>query len=156
MPQLPSGKHVALDPSPLQEVITEAFEGIKVQELMSIESTAQLFSHINILYFRPTAQNSSLPLAKYSIVPPEGFETYFSGFNLISIKNEVDSWPPGDQQALIQFLNEERTNGFLEGLLSTVKEYQTKLSDHPTTLQGLMALWWKLGVHPLQNEDENG
>ena len=158
MPQLPSGKHLGLDPSPLQKVVSDAYGGLKTHELMAIENIEQLFSHINVLYYRPIEEaRSNIPLAKFSTVPPDGLESYFSGFNLVSIKNELDSWSGGDQKAFIEFLNEKRTNRFLEGLLETVKRYQNELMEHPSTLQGMLALWWKLGIHPLQeDEDENG
>ncbi len=154
MPQLPSGKHIALDPSPLQNIITEAYEGLKVHELMAIENTPQLFSHIKVLYFRPTEESSSMSLAAFSIVPPDGLEPYDSGYNLASIKNEVETWGNSDQKAFIDFLNETRTNRFLEELLEIVSKYQEQLTDQPTTLQGMIALWWKLGIHPLQEEDD--
>ena len=158
MPQLPSGKHFALDPSPLQKIISDAYDGLKAHELMAIENIEQLFSHINIMYFRPAKEaRDNLPLAKFSIVPPDDLEPYFSGFNLISIKDEFDSWCHEDQKAFAEFLNEKRTNSYLEGLLETVKEYQDQLTENPSTLQGMLALWWKLGIHPLQeNEDKNG
>lgn len=154
MPQLPSGKHFALDPSPLQKVVSEAYDGLAAHELMAIENIDQLFSHINVLYFRPAEETPySLPFAKFSIVPPDGLEPYFSGFNLISIQDEFDSWDHEDQKAFVKFLNEKRTNNFLEDLLETVKEYQGQLTKHPSTLQGMLALWWKLGIHPLQDDE---
>jgi len=150
MPQLPSGKHIALDPSPLQKLLDEVSEGLNVHELMEIESVGQLFSRINVLYLRSSGSGSRLPLAKFSVVPPENLEPYPSGFNLVSIQGEVETWDVADQKAFITFLNEERTNAFFENILDTVRTYQEKFTEHPDTLQGLLALWWKLGVHPLQ------
>lgn len=156
MPQLPSGKHIALDPSPLQKVISEAYGGIKVHELMEVESVDKLFAHIGVLYFRPAKEKEkeNLPLADFSIVPPYGLEAYHSGFNLVSIRDEVGSWEHEDQKAFVAFLNEDRTNKFFENILDSVKSFQSELAEHPGTLQGMLALWWKLGIHPLQ-EDEN-
>ena len=155
MPTLPSGKHIALDPSPIQKLVDDAINGISTHKLMEIESIDHLFSNIDIVYFRVCKQpNKELSLAKFSIVPPDGMEPYSSGFNLISIKNEVEKWPTQDRDAFIDFLNEERANLFMEDLLKTVKKYQENLTDNPATLQGMLALWWKLGIHPLQDDSD--
>ena len=91
MPQLPSGLHFALDPSPLQEIVNNAYEeAIKVHNLMAIESVDHLFSHINILYFKETSENVEFPLSEHSALPPKKLEPYPSGFNLITIKSEFE------------------------------------------------------------------
>lgn len=154
MPQLPSGRHVALDPSPLQDLVSSAYSKISTHELMEIESTNQLFSYINILYFLPKDNNSKLSLATFSMGLPEGLAPYYSGFNLVTIKNEMNNWVEKDKKAFISFLNETRTNLFLENILQTIQKYQNELMEHPHSLQGMLAQWWKLGIHPLQEDEK--
>lgn len=55
---------------------------------------------------------------------------------------------------LILFLNAERMDKFLSSVLEAVKEKPRERLEQPTTLQGMLATWWKLGIHPLR--DENG
>ncbi len=155
MPQLPSGRHIALDPSPIQEIITKAFDsGFGVHGLMAIETIEHLYSHIDILFFRPRADNNdaSVSLANFSLVTPDELEPYRSGYNLISIQDEFNQWSYADQKAFLNFLNEKRTNHFLGEILETVRKYQEELLEEPTSLQGLLATWWKMGCHPLQDE----
>lgn len=155
MPKLPSGRHVGLDSSPLEKIVYEAYHGIEPHELMAIDSIPCIFSHINVLFFRPSRTNEYLLLSEESITPQDKLESYFSGFNLISIKSELKNWCYEDQQAFIDFLNEPRTNNFFESLLKEIISYQVKLTEQPTTTQGMLALWWKLGIHPLQDESAN-
>lgn len=154
MPQLPSGLHFALDPSPIQAMIDEVYDKYQCHTLMAIETTEQLFSYIKILYFRPRQEQSEqIEYATYSTVAPEDLEPYDSGYNLISIQEEFDKWDNKDQKAFIDFLNAYRTDKFLQGLLEVVIEEQNHLLENPRTLHGLFATWWKLGCHPLQDED---
>lgn len=155
MPQLPSGRHVALDPSALQTIVDGAFEGIAAHELMAIESENDLFSHIMVLYFRPKpGEGSPLPLAKGSLAPPQDLEPYQSGFNLVTIKEEWERWDDDDKRAFVRFLRDGRTGEFLENILQTVKTLQEDLLSRPTTIQGTLATWWRLGIHPLQDPIE--
>jgi hypothetical protein len=52
----------------------------------------------------------------------------------------------------LTFLREPRTHNYLEGLLREVREVQDIILKNPSTLPGLLATWWTLGVHPLQDE----
>lgn len=45
MPQLPSGRHIALDPAPLDKLIRQAEKGALVHQLMAIKSAEVAFSH---------------------------------------------------------------------------------------------------------------
>jgi len=155
MPQLPSGLHIALDSSPIQTLLDNAIKGFKTHELMAIESIDQLFSHIDILYFRSRKDKSKeILLATFSMVPPENLEPYQSGYNLKTIKEEFDKWDNQDQRAFLDFLNEKRINNQLECLLDAIKKCQQYLLEHPDSIQGLLATWWKLGCHPLQEDDD--
>ena len=155
MPQLPSGRHIALDPSPLQQVIEDAYEGLAAHELMAIDRLEKLFAYIDVLYFRPGQLDTDLQLANFSIVPPDGLEPYASGFNVVSIQREVESWREEDKKAFVRFLNSQRVNEFLVSLMEAVNERKSQLTDNPQTLQGMLALWWKLGIHPLQQDERN-
>lgn len=155
MPQLPSGQHIGLDPSPLQSIVNNAYDGIQAHELMAIETMDQLFKHINILFYRANDNgNDGYSLSELSIKAPDGFIAYESGYNLVTIKGVFDQWGQKDQCAFLEFLNESRTNSFFEAIFESIVKYQKGLTDNPSTLQGLLAMWWKLGVHPLQETDD--
>lgn len=155
MPQLPSGRHIALDATPLEAIVDRAYEGLAAHELMALVTVEQLFSHVNVLYFRTSEGGPTRALAAQSAALPEGLEPYPSGFSLSSMQPEVERWSPEDQVALKQFLNSERTHDFLAGLLEVVRNLQKELLQQPATPQGMLATWWKLGIHPLQDDESD-
>ena len=91
-----------------------------------------------------------MPLSELSNLPPAALEPYPSGFNLVTIKPIVDAWPPTDQAAFLAFLRSDRTSRYMDSLLAAVRKAQGVLLDNPATLSGLLATWWNLGIHPLQ------
>lgn len=155
MPQLPSGRHVGLNPSPLVDVLENAYNKWGAHELMAIESINHLFAYIRVLYFKAEQGygTNGTGYQTFSLVPSDELTPYDSGYNLITIQDEMENWDYCDKKAFIDFLNEKRTNNFLENTLNKVREAQNELLDQPTTLQGMLATWWKLGCHPLQNEE---
>ena len=153
MRQLPSGRHFALDPAPLAELVREARTGKFVHALMALKTQEDAFGHIGVLYFRPRSGPQSVPIyADQSGIPPDELAQYPSGFNLVSIQHELARWSADDRNAFLAFLREKRVHDYLEGLLEAIREAQGRLLDNPSTLPGLLATWWALGVHPLQDE----
>lgn len=155
MPQLPSGKHIGLYPNPLHEILEEAYNGFKVHELMMIKQQEDLFQYIEVLYFKLKEESEFRDdrYFSFSVVPPEELMPYPSGFNLISIQDELKNWEDRDKKSFVNFLNSKRTEHFFEEIIQTVQDVQNELLDNPTTLQGILATWWKLGIHPLQDNE---
>ena len=152
MPQLPSGRHIDLDPSPLVKLIENANSGIFVHDLMAIKHPEDALQHVGVLYYRPKKEDGSdLPMAKHSSLPPADLKPYPSSFNLVTIKATVDTWPPEDRAAFLQFLCAEKTSHYMDSLLPAVRRAQGVLLENPSTLPGLLATWWNLGIHTLQD-----
>lgn len=153
MPQLPSGRHFALDPAPLAELVRQVQQGKFVHALMALKTQEDAFGHIGVLYFRPRSGPGGVSVfADQSGIPPDQLEHYPSGFNLVTIQHELARWSADDRNAFLAFLREKRVHEYLEGLLEAIREAQGRLLDNPSTLPGLLATWWALGVHPLQDE----
>lgn len=151
MPQLPSGKHFALDTSPLWQVIDDAYEGRFVHAVMAIERPEDMFEHVAILYLRPRAPDTApWQISGNSDHPPDDLEPYPSGFNLVTIKGECAQWSKEDQRAFVEFLNSPKTDAYFSDTLDTVRACQQDLLGQPSSLPGLIATWWKHGCHPLQ------
>jgi len=120
---------------------------------MAIETAEDLFEYIDIFYFRPKSEHyKEWEYAEWSTIPPQDLEAYTSGFNLISIQSEFDKWDKKDQRAFLRFLNSRRTDKYLNGILETIIKNKEAFIKKPSTLQGLLATWWKAGCHPLQDE----
>ena len=155
MPCLPSGLHFAIDPSPLRELVEGALQGAFVHDLMAIKDCCGIFRYVAVLYFKQRVEDpGEYQFAAGSIARPEGLEPYPSGFTLLSISGEVTKWSEADRSAFIAFLNEDRTEEYFKSLIGSVEEAQKTLLSNPGTLPGLLATWWKLGCHPLQESEE--
>ena len=97
MPQMPSGRHVALDPAPLAELVQQVEQGKFVHKLMAIKTAADAFGHIGVNYFRPRGGADDTTIyADQSALPPEGLEQYPSGFNLVTFQEELARWSADD------------------------------------------------------------
>jgi hypothetical protein len=154
MPQLPSGLHFAVDTLPLEQVLDDAYGGRCVHTLMAIKDLQQFFAHVRVLYFRPRAplapQAAAVQCSRHSDTMPEDLELFPSGYDLVTIKDEYTKWSREDQDAFIAFLNSPRMDAYFTEALDTVRQHQQNLLGQPWTLPGLLATWWKLGCHPLQ------
>ena len=144
MARLPSGRHFALDSSPLQSLVDGAQSGLGVHRLMNLDNTKKLYEHINILYFRQSNQRSNLELSKFSVVPPDGYEAYASGFNLMTIEDELGSWSAEDQAAFVRFLDTKRVSKFLESL---IEEIVLSLGGLVLSVTTLLPAWRRLRRH---------
>jgi hypothetical protein len=153
MPHLPSGRHIAVDSSPLQDLVDGAYQGKFVHVLMAITEIEHLFPHVNVVYFRPrSAGAGESPVSGHSSMLPEDLEPYPSGFNLTTIHMESEQWTAEDQKAFAEFLNDSQRHAFFSDILEAIRRHQDHLLADPTTMPGLMAHWWKQGCHPLQEE----
>ncbi len=133
------------------EIIKDAQQGKNVYILMSLEKIEYLFRYIEILYWRPKCDNSSvLKLDENSTQPPAGLESYSSGYNLITIKEEYEKWSKADQIAFEEFIDGPRAQSFFDKSVEVIKEYQQLLLQQPTTLPGILANWCESRRDPSQ------
>ncbi|OYW27776.1 MAG: hypothetical protein B7Z47_06380 [Chthoniobacter sp. 12-60-6] len=154
MPQLPSGQHFALDVERLHKLIEDAFNAQWVHELMAIEKVEDLYPYIGIVLLRPAAKDQvSQVLAEGSLPVPEALEPLPSGHNLGNAHELTTTWSKEDQVAFNAFLNEPRLQTHLQVQLQAVEKAKERLLDKPDTTAGLLATYWKLGCHPLQEKE---
>lgn len=152
MPQLPSGKHIALHDGSLRGLYQAVGDGLGVHELMAITEADHLWRFIDVIYYRDRgamAYRDAAPAAG-SLPAPPGLEPYPSGYTVAGIGDELRSWPLQDQEAFAEFLVSERTSGYLRSLLDQVTAMQKDVLEHGNLLQRTQAGWWVAGVHPLQ------
>lgn len=156
MPQLPSGFHFAIDPSPVLDLIEKYVNSPYGHHLMQIEHLGHLFDHVDVHFFRPRADAGvATQYAETSNLPPEQLEPYRSGYTLRTIKELYDTWPANDQLAFDAFLDQPRTRAFLQQYLDEVARAKQHLLSQFPALPGVIAHWWKLGCHPLQEDYED-
>ncbi|WP_395739945.1 hypothetical protein [Prosthecobacter sp.] len=155
MPQLPSGRHFALDVEHLYKLIEDAFKAQWVHKLMAIEKVEDLHPYIGIVLLRPAEQDMvSQVLAKGSLPVSETLEPLPSGYNLANVHELTSTWSEEDQTAFQAFLKEARLQTHLQNQLQAVEEAKEKLLGQPDTTAGLLATYWKMGCHPLQEQED--
>ncbi len=156
MPQLPSGKHFAINDYELQEMFRKLAGGFRVHELMAIEKPADLLPYLNVLYFKPTDDAVTHDYHEKSAKIPDGWQPYQSGFTVVTIRKELKKWPVEDQRAFAEFLTGEFCQGYLQSMLQNVEMIKAALLEAGPHVARVQAWWWKLGIHPLQPEEDDG
>ena len=153
MPQLPSGRHIALDRQSLAQLIERMQDETFVNDLLVIERPNDLLPYIDLIYLQPGTRAADIDYAEGSVPAPEDLEPVHSGFTLKNINQAVKDWPEEDTQALIEFLRSKRTREFVADTLKIVAEEKKKLLAHPSFAVRCQAAYWLGGVHPLQTND---
>lgn len=160
MPQLPGGRHIAIQPESLNNLCERVKTGFRVHELMSIESREHLLNYIDVVFFKPK-EPADIPgsLAQGSDIPPENMTPYLSGFTVNTFQEELTTWPKTDRDAFLAFLQEPRFRKYCDDLLQLLDEYKEELYAHGCLATRAQIGWWKIGCHPMQPdvfEEETG
>lgn len=160
MPQLPGGRHIAIQPESLNKLCERVKTGFRVHELMSIESREHLLNYIDILFFKPK-EPGEIPgsTAQGSDFPPEDMTPYLSGFTVNTFQEELTTWPKADRVAFLAFLESAKVQKYFDELLQLLDEYKEELFRHGSLATAVQIGWWRIDCHPLQPdvfEDETG
>lgn len=156
MPQLPSGRHIAIGTDSLNGLLEAVAAGFRVNELMSINKPERLSSYLDLYYFRPAEPGeTAVEYTDAALTPPDGFIPYRSGHTLASIHTEWDHWPAEDRQAFVEFLGEPRFSDYLNSLFKYIEEYKRTLRESGPFAARVQTHWWDAGCHPLQPGGED-
>ncbi|MBV6475202.1 MAG: hypothetical protein MOGDAGHF_00719 [Rhodocyclaceae bacterium] len=154
MPELPSGRHVALMPTPLDNLLKEGRHFGNIHKVLAIKSEADLARYVDVLYLVPASEAGSqegvLGLNAHSLPLPPGMGFVPAGFKL-SEWEENSGWSEADRAAFSDFLA-GRCAPVLREWLDTVKTGQAKLHEADDPLTRLLVAWWDAGCHPAQEE----
>lgn len=154
MAQLPSGRHVAIQATPLFALIEAACvpEAV-ITRLLQIETTADLFPFIDVMFFRESPDASPQEVAPGGHAIPSGLEPHVSGYTLATIREVLAEWPAVDRQSFAEYLASDRVQDFLAALLERVSQVKHQLGREGDFALRLQALMWETGCHPVQNEE---
>lgn len=164
MPQLPSGRHIGIHVESLEEIahkihasLGEAEKNDFISEIGKITTLDALAPYVDVLYFREEAEDAEENPERYhqfSSRPAVRVEPYLSGFNLAEIEKLSADWSAADQAAFQAFLAEDRIQGYLQESLDQVMAFSKELNRD--FVERYVAMLWKAGLHPLQEEAELG
>ncbi|MHB8679324.1 MAG: hypothetical protein ACYC7G_06280 [Rudaea sp.] len=153
MPQLPSGRHVAIQAAPLFSLMEDSMRaGAIITRLLRIERVEHLYPYIDVMFFieldgaRTEGAPGGQPI-------PEGLQPFPSGFTLASIGAERATWPQTDRAAFATYLASDRVRAHLVALFNEVERLKQRLADEGDAETRLQVLWWKQNCHPVQGAE---
>ena len=156
MAQLPSGRHVAIQATPLFDLIDAACTpDAVITRLLQIERLADLSPYIDVLFFREAPDAAAPTVAPGGQPVPSGLEPIASGYTLATIHEVVRDWSPEDQRAFAEYLGSERMQAHMSALLERVSEVKHRLGREGDFVLQLQALMWVTGCHPVQNDERD-
>lgn len=154
MPQLPSGRQVAVTFAPLTELLKAADSPFNSHKIMAIEQARDLWPYLSVLFLVPEADAADAPAAAFrddALPRPPGLMPVDSGFRLSDWDALTQDWSGDDRAAMREFLETRAACLFDEGL-ELVRTTQRALLAAPGTMAGAFAIMWQQGCHPLQDD----
>lgn len=152
MPQLPSGRHAGIDPSPLDQLIKGAQTGQLVHRLMAITEDRHVFPYIEVIELVPLRDGAAVSFTQESADRSCKFEKSPTGVTLDRLDDLGDRWSKEDLESFHSFVDEDRNVRYRMDLFNEVRAVQLAIEREGDFLARLQALWWKAGMHPAQTE----
>ena len=127
MPQLPSGRHVALTADPILELARQGNWGLTMAFTLEVKSVEDLAPLLNIAYFKPVAGESGPG------VP------YPSGLMLSDIGTEKCDWPTEDVAFFNTWLASDAVRQWMQNTHDELAELiRTVKAPLPDNLRGIL------------------
>ena len=141
MPQLPSGRMIVLDPTPLNTLLAAIHSQENRQAVLSIKSIADLYPYIGIATLVPASPDSdgSPPgpaLMAGSLPLPPGMASRSTGFSVCALDALAADWSAEDRQSMSEFLD-GRAQALFEAGLESVRKAQAELGELGDVVQGV-------------------
>ena len=155
MPQLPSGRHIAIHLAPLDDLLKSADEPRNVHRVMELTTIEHLAPYTSVCYLEPKDKglisSSEQEFQKDALPRPPEMVVVESGFSLAQFDELSTGWSKEDVAAFHDFL-ETRCQSLFEQGLKEVERVRQWLLKESGGLTRMLALWHKAGIHPCQEE----
>jgi hypothetical protein len=154
MPQLPSGRHVAITLNPLAALLDEADNLGNVHKIMAIKTLADLDPYIEVVFLLPEEEvvgSSESEFLSDSLPRPPGFVSVDSGFHVSEWDKMTVDWSEADKTSFRKFL-EGRAAPLLQQGLDAARNAQKLLHQVPSPVTRILVGWCDAGCHPSQEE----
>ena len=155
MPQLPSGRHVAIHAKPLADLLGDANNPTNVHKIMAITSRDDVEAYLEVLFLVPEAEADSRVYAAaffdFSLPRPPGLISLPSGYRLSDWPVLTKDWSDPDKLAFREFLN-GRCAPVYDNCLTEVRLAQENMRNSPVMSTKILAAWMAAGCHPAQEE----
>lgn len=156
MPQLPSGRKVAIDPAPLATLLGAARQAANIHKVMAIKTARDLYPYMAVIYFVSKVENDKqeakeLNYRSDSLPAPTDMVPKATGYCLSDWREFTSDWSEKDKVAMREFLEGRATALFDTGMAAVVKT-QAELHEPSSFLTKALVGTWDAGVHPAQEE----
>lgn len=124
MPQLPSGRHVALDPAVLCRLIENAMSGQPdaLSRMRAIHKPADCLAYMEVIYLTVREGGCSLKLASGSLPIHASMEVERSGLKPADVLQPNIHWSSADKEAFSRYLLGPRAQDYLEKQFGRVSQ----------------------------------
>ena len=107
MPQLPSGRHIAIHAGPFEHFMQKVSEFALMREIVQMETISDVLDFVDVIFLvksdLESNHSSEYSLADESFTPPPGFIALNSGFKLPDWEGMAKDWSAEDRAAMQDF-----------------------------------------------------
>ncbi len=126
MPQLPSGRHVAIHAGPFENFMQKVSDFALMREIVQMETISDVMEFVEVIFLvvKADIESNNSPeysLADESFIPPPGFIALNSGFKLSDWEEMAKDWSDEDRAAMQEFLESDRCKSYFQYYLDTAK-----------------------------------
>ena len=133
MPQLPSGRHVAIHAGPFEHLMQKVSEFALMREIVQMETISDVLAFVDVIFLVKSAiesnDSSEYSLADDSFTPPPGFIALNSGFKLSDWEEMAKNWSDEDRTAMRDFLESDRCKSYFQHYLEIAKSQIINFED---------------------------
>ncbi len=141
MPQLPSGRHVAIVATPLNKLYLEIFSCYSVHKFMAVETVEDIKQFIEIIELIPVnaGDGDDIEHSDDSLPLPENLTQFHTNIMLANAQALIGAWTEEDQHAFWEYTKSPRAVNYFEVALKNVKDRQELVIAQYPALLGLLA-----------------
>jgi hypothetical protein len=155
MPQLPSGRNVAIHLNLLNILLTAADRPDNVHQVMGLTTIESLKPYASVIYLVPESECQEevleISFRDDALPRPSGYVTIESGYSLDQFDVFSSDWSDEDKQSFQEFISSRGLPLFQSGLKAVDQVRQWLLNEAEPTLR-ILAHWHVAGIHPCQTE----
>ena len=133
MPQLPSGRHIAIHAGPFEHLMQKVSEFALIREIVQMETISDVLEFVDIIFLVRSASEINDPheysLADKSFIPPPGFIAFNSGFKLSDWREMASAWSGEDRNAMQDFLESDRCKSYSRHYLDVATSQEINFDD---------------------------
>ncbi|MCC7516754.1 MAG: hypothetical protein IT470_05370, partial [Pseudomonadales bacterium] len=155
MPQLPSGKHVAVQfDSSIISHLNEP-KASSVPWVMALQQPEDLYRWLLVYYLQPDHGGSAINAKEFhsrSSSPPENHLLIPTGMRLSQWEKLTNEWSAEDKKSMRDWMEGPMYECLVQPMLEQAKWAQQWLESSNEFMVKTSVLWWKAGVHYAQEE----